>query len=298
MAFNPTTRYASQPTITVCAGRVPNFAHPSFPLTFFYSPSDTVGHLKTKIQVKIRRFYSSRQQIVLKDSKKPLSDDTLTFHEAGINAGDELEVVDLGPQVPRKFAGLLQYAGPIVAHAYLYFLPQFFYGKAIQHSLMQSCVFAMIEVHFVKRILETLFVHRFSRPTVPVLDFAKNLLYYNVLGGIVLAFDLYRQTFSDASPYIEGTIKKSPIFLWACVALWAFFQLSNLSTLLTLRSLRRDGNAKRRLPRGYGTHYLFEALGWMVICLMSGCIAAWLFFLVGTIPAAVRVLDKQRKSKS
>ncbi|KAK7461926.1 hypothetical protein VKT23_008357 [Stygiomarasmius scandens] len=170
-------------TITISAGRVPDFAYPSFPLTFFYSPTDTVGHLKTKIQVKIRRFYKTRQQLVVKSTKRPLLDESQTLQEANIGASDELEVIDLGPQLPWKFAMLVEYTGPLVVHPFFYFLPQVFYGTPIRHSLMQNLVFTMIEIHFLKRILETLFVHRYSRSTISVLSTLKNSLYYHVVGG-------------------------------------------------------------------------------------------------------------------
>lgn len=51
---------------------------------------------------------------------------------------------------------------------------------------------------------------------------------------------------------------------------------SNLSTHLTLRSLRPAGSKKRVLPKGYGfnlvavPNYLFESLEWIAFTLMTG----------------------------
>ncbi|THV01089.1 hypothetical protein K435DRAFT_963749, partial [Dendrothele bispora CBS 962.96] len=291
------------PIITISAGRVPDFAYPSFPLTFLYSPRDTVGHLKTKIQVKIRRFYKTRQHLVIKSSQRPLLDETLTLQEAGVNAWDELEVIDLGPQLPWKFAMLVEYTGPFIIHPFFYFLPQVIYGTPVLHSRMQGVVFAMVEAHFVKRILETLFIHRYSRSTLSVPATLKNSLYYHGLGGFLFALDLYRPKYSATSPYINGTVRDSTAFLWICVLAWAFFQISNLSTHLTFRSLRRPGDITKALPFGYGfgwvscPNYLFEMLAWSVICLLSGNLAAWLFFTAGAFQMTRLALKKHRSYK-
>jgi len=38
--------------------------------------------------------------------------------------------------------------------------------------------------------------------------------------GVALAYDVYRQAFSASSPYIRGTVRDDPRFLWACTSIW------------------------------------------------------------------------------
>ncbi|THV01091.1 hypothetical protein K435DRAFT_423047 [Dendrothele bispora CBS 962.96] len=82
-----------------------------------------------------------------------------------------------------------------------------------------------------------------------------------------------------------------------------FFQISNLSTHLTFRSLRRRGDTTKAVPFGYGfgwvscPNYLFEMLAWSVICLLSGNLAAWLFFTAGAFQMTRLALRKHRSYK-
>ncbi|KAF8825050.1 hypothetical protein HHX47_DHR7000317 [Lentinula edodes] len=82
-----------------------------------------------------------------------------------------------------------------------------------------------------------------------------------------------------------------------------FFELSNLLTHLHLRSLRPSGTKKRAIPTGYGfglvscPNYLFETLGWGVVCAMTGSWAAYLFTTVGTGQMLLWALKKHAAYK-
>ncbi|KAE9407778.1 hypothetical protein BT96DRAFT_971154 [Gymnopus androsaceus JB14] len=289
-------------TVSATANRAPPFARKSLPLTLEISPEDTVENVKRKIQAKIPQFYTSRQRLSLKNDKKSLADET-KLKDIGITDGSELEVKDLGPQVGWRAVYLIEYAGPLLIHPFFYNLPRLFYGTEVVHSDLQRLVFAMVEVHFAKRILETIFVHRFSHGTMPFRNIFKNSGHYHILSGVFLAYDLYRPAFSASSPYIKGTIRDDPQILLACAGLWVFFQLSNLSTHLHLRSLRPAGTKKRAIPTGYGfglvscPNYLFETLAWGVVCAMTGSWASYLFTAVGTIQMILWALKKRAAYK-
>jgi len=289
--------------ITISAGDVPTFARAAFPLTFYYSPNDRVGHLKTKIQVKIRRFYKARQSLVVKSSGRALLQDDMTLSEADIHAGAVLEVNDLGPQVSWKLVSIFQNMGPFLIHPFFYFLPTVFYGTRVVHSELQNLTFSLIELYYMKRIAEGIFVHRFSRGSVTALQLFKSCLHFYVLGGIVLAFDLYRPVFSATSAHIRGTIRDDQAFLWTCVTLWACFLLANSDAHMQLHSLRPRGNEGRSIPHGFGfnlvsfPNYLFESLMWLTVCIMTGSFAAFLFFTVGTGQMMTRAVKQHRAYK-
>ncbi|KAF9069201.1 3-oxo-5-alpha-steroid 4-dehydrogenase-domain-containing protein [Rhodocollybia butyracea] len=289
-------------TVSAAANRAPTFARKSFPLTVETSLEDTVEDVKKKIQSKIPKFYASRQRLSLKSEKKALSDEA-KLADISVSSGSELEVKDLGPQVGWKTVFVVEYAGPLLIHPIFYYLPRLFYSTDVVHSDLQRMVFAMVEAHFGKRILETLFVHRFSHGTMPLLNIFKNSAHYHILSGVFLAFDLYRPVFSASSMHIKGTIRNDQQFLWICAGLWTFFELSNLSTHLHLRSLRPAGTKKRAIPNGYGfgfvscPNYFFETLAWAVVCAMTGSWAAYVFTAVGTGQMIVWALKKHAAYK-
>lgn len=91
--------------------------------------------------------------------------------------------------------------------------------------------------------------------------------------------------------------------LWAGVAFWAWAELSNAITHVTLRNLRpSDQSTKRQIPKGYGfslvtcPNYLFESLGWVAVTVLAGGNwAAALFLAVGTAQMAAWAKKKEKR---
>ncbi|KAI0649168.1 3-oxo-5-alpha-steroid 4-dehydrogenase-domain-containing protein [Trametes meyenii] len=262
----------------------------------------TVRDLKKAIAAKSPKFYPSRQKLTLKGEKKALADN-VTLKDAGIVDGAEVTVKDLGPQIGWRTTYLIEYAGPLVIHPLIYHFPKVFFGGPVQHSVLQKYVYGAVMLHFLKRELETLFVHRFSHGTMPFRNIFKNSAHYHILSGLFLAYSVYSPTFAANSPYIRGTIRENPNFLWACLGLFLFAELSNLKTHLTLSNLRSTDSTKRAIPQGYGfslvsyPNYFFETLAWTAIAVMTGSYAAWLFLVVGTFQMVVWALKKHKNYK-
>jgi len=161
----------------------------------------------------------------------------------------------------------------------------------------------MVMLHYLKRELETLFVHRFSKDTMPARNIFRNSAHYHISGGLLLALDVYRPVYGATSPYIVGTLRDSQNFLWLCLAIYAFAELSNFKTHLILRSLRPAGSRKRVIPHGYGfglvscPNYFFESIVWFTISYMTGSYASWWFFISGTYQMIEWALKKHRMYK-
>ncbi|KAF4596755.1 3-oxo-5a-steroid 4- dehydrogenase [Pleurotus pulmonarius] len=265
----------------------------------------TIRDVKAALASKVKKLYVERQKLSQQGDKKAL-DDALKLTEVGFDARTEecqLSVKDLGPQIQWRTVFIVEYLGPILIHPLIYYLPRVFYGSEVQHSKVQSYVFAFVVLHFIKRELETLFVHRFSHATMPAKNIFKNSAHYHIFSGLLLAYDIYRPKYASASNFIVNTRRDNPQFLNACAAVWLFAELSNLSTHLTLRSLRPAGTGKRGIPYGYGfglvscPNYFFETVGWFVICIMTNSIAAWLFFAISTGQMAIWAVKKHRNYK-
>ncbi|KAF9048866.1 3-oxo-5-alpha-steroid 4-dehydrogenase-domain-containing protein [Panaeolus papilionaceus] len=285
------------------ASKPPSFAR-GFPLTVDVSPNATVADVKAAIAAKFPKFYPARQKVVLKGDKKGLANEVelSTVLGAQLKEG-ELQVKDLGAQISWRTVFLVEYAGPLLIHPLFYYFPKFWYGKSFEHSALQKYVYAFVMLHFIKRELETLFVHRFSNGTMPWFNIVKNSAHYHILSGVFLAADIYRGKFSAASPYIVNTIRDNEKFLYICAGVWAFAELSNLHTHLTLRALRPAGSRKRGIPFGYGfgmvscPNYFFETVAWGVVCVMTGSAAAGLFTVVAAGQMAIWAIKKHKQYK-
>ncbi|KAH9966967.1 3-oxo-5-alpha-steroid 4-dehydrogenase-domain-containing protein [Lactifluus volemus] len=239
------------------------------------------------MSARVLQLYVERQKLTLKGGSKALEDDAI-LAAAGVLDGSEMVVKDLGPQVSWRTVFMTEYAGPLVIHPIFYYLPKALYGDEVQHSQLQKYVYAMVMLHFAKRELESVFVHRFSHATMPLRNIFKNSIHYHILSGLFLAYPIYGPTYSADSLYIRGTLRSNPNFLWTCAGVWLFAELSNLHTHLTLRNLRPLGTKKRAIPYGYGfgliscPNYFFESVAWAAVAYMSGSWAAWLFWAVST----------------
>jgi very-long-chain enoyl-CoA reductase len=259
----------------------------------------TIADVKSAIAKEFPGFYLDRQKITLKDSKNTLPDD-ITLKAAGVAEGGELSVKDLGPQISWKTVFMVEYAGPLFIHPVIYYFPKIFYGGPVHHSMLQRYVFAFVILHFAKRELETMFVHRFSHATMPFMNIFKNSAHYHLGSGLALAYSIYSPVYGAASPYIRGTVRNDPLYIQAGAAIWLFSEISNLITHIKLRKLRPAGSRKRAIPQGYGfnlvsvPNYFFEFLGWLVIAALTGSYVAWIFLVISTYQMYVWAIKKHR----
>ena len=201
---------------------------------------------------------TSRHRISTLDKKVMDPDQTLAFYN--IKDGDKLIFKDLGPQISWRTVFFIEYLGPLLIHPLFYF----WVYKGLKTPL-QTMACLLICIHFAKRELETLFIHRFSHATMPLSNLFKNSFHYWVLSGIAPAYFLYA---SDYNPSLAAPSVDSIAGL-ALVALFAAAEVSNGITHVILRNLRPAGTRIRRIPFGFGfdlvscPNYFFESVAWI-----------------------------------
>ncbi|KAL8789492.1 MAG: hypothetical protein Q9213_001105 [Squamulea squamosa] len=198
---------------------------------------------------------------------------SLPISNTGLRDGSSIYVKDLGPQISWRLVYVLEYLGPLLIHPLLYFL------LPSSPSFLQTLSCTLITLHFIKRELETLFVHRFSSATMPLFNLFKNSAHYWLLAGLNIAFWTYR----SSSPAVG---ESNPWITWPSVALYTLGELGNLNSHIVLRSLRSAGGNERGIPHGLGfelvtcPNYMFEALAWIGICGVTRSLASVLFAVV------------------
>jgi very-long-chain enoyl-CoA reductase len=171
---------------------------------------------------------------------------------------------------------LVEYAGPIVITLLLILFQQQIYGQTAAYNLNQKMGIFMAIAHYVKRELETIFVHRFSNDTMPLLNIFKNSTHYWVFFG---AFTMY---------FLLHPLYTSPAWIseemsFALTALFCIFEFMNFQCHMVLKNLRRPGTTERGIPKGWGfglvssANYFWEALCWLTFALQCHVLGGYFF---------------------
>ncbi|CAI8045894.1 Very-long-chain enoyl-CoA reductase, partial [Geodia barretti] len=131
---------------------------------------------------------------------------------------------------------LAEYAGPLAVYLLFYPRPALVYGTSRAGTDIAVHV-AMVcwTLHYAKRLLETLFVHRFSHATMPLRNLFKNCSYY---WGFT-AFVSYYINHPLYTPPGLGSVQ-----LFAGLALFLVCEYGNFSIHIALRDLRPPGRTR------------------------------------------------------
>jgi very-long-chain enoyl-CoA reductase len=206
-----------------------------------------------------------------------------------------------GPQIGWRTVYIIEYLGPLVFPAlFLYVLRPYLYFDVErplpEPSTLQAIVCCLLTSHFIKREIETIFIHRFSLATMPARNIFKNCAHYWILVGVNISYWVFRPD----SP--TATNNPNPALLYTGLALFIFGELANLNSHLVLRNLRKPGSTERGIPRGFGfglvtcPNYMFEIVAWIGIYLATGLSWSVAFFIVvGTLQMMSWAVKKERR---
>ncbi|KAJ0182497.1 hypothetical protein K1T71_001866 [Dendrolimus kikuchii] len=263
------------------------------------SEDATIKIVKDKIHQSVKKsLYPDRQAIKLEAKGKTLKDEE-TLRSLNIQNGAKLYLKDLGPQISWKNVFLAEYAGPLLVYLWAYQRPWILYGAQDSTPASVATVAAICwSVHYAKRLLETLFVHRFSHGTMPLKNLFRNCAYYWL-------FTLY------VAYHINHPLYTAPCTTCFYVGLVGFIlcELGNLSIHILLKNLRPPGTKVRRVPVPDGNpfsllfnfvscpNYTYEFGSWLFFTIMTKCAPAGLFAAAGFYQMAVWAIGKHRNYK-
>ncbi|XP_013783850.1 very-long-chain enoyl-CoA reductase-like [Limulus polyphemus] len=241
------------------------------------SPTATIQDVKKRIYKTSTKLYPERQALRVDPKGKSLPDET-TLETLSLKDEKVLFLKDLGPQIGWKTVFLWEYTGPLVLYLVTYLRPALLYGveaaSVPKHTVVHLAAMCW-SIHYCKRIIETLFVHRFSHGTMPIKNLFKNCSYYWLFGlyiGYYINHPLYMPPmFGDLQMYLglAGFIKN---------------ELGNLSIHLALKNLRPPGTKVRKVPVPTSnpfTHlfnfvscpnYTYEVMSWVCFTIMTQCL--------------------------
>jgi very-long-chain enoyl-CoA reductase len=183
---------------------------------------------------------------------------------------------------------LIEYFGPILFHVlipllrpYIYIVPPFNYKSASETPMttVQWLLFALFNLHFLKRELETAFLHKFSANTMPMKNVFWNSSFYWGLAGLLAAIECYAPGgFSDRSI--------TPLD-YLGVALYMYGQVCNFTVHVHLAGLRKPGGTEKGIPNCIGSslvtcpNYMFEIIAWAGLILICRSVFAVIFISIG-----------------
>jgi len=260
----------------------------------------TIEELKTKIQEVGKGPYPGRQVLRLEAKGKPIKDSE-TLNSLEIKSGGKLFLKDLGPQIGWSTVFVAEYFGPLVVYLWIYTRPWIFYGDNAASKPYAQAVHiaaACYGFHYVKRLLETIFVHRFSHATMPLRNLFKNCSYY-------WGFTAY------VAYHVNHPLYTAPCNaqVYAGLAAFLFCEIGNLSIHTLFRDLRPLGSTERKIPFPNGNpltklfnlvscpNYTYEFGAWAAFTVLTQCVPAGLFAFAGLYQMSVWALGKHRQYK-
>lgn len=253
----------------------------------------------SKNRLRITYKDASGQNIALDRSK------SLTENGLGDQTKLSLSMKDLGPQIGWRTVFLIEYFGPILIHVLFYYVRSIYGTSQFTPNQTQLVAFWIIILHFIKREYETLFVHKFSNATMPLFNIFKNSGHYWILSGLSMAFFVYRPDnylLSPAKRFLFHVNDFSPLTVYLLVGLWAFAEISNFKTHLTLSQIRSGKDSKKyEIPYGYGfnwvacPNYFFEILSFLFYSILVGNWSSWVFLVVAAGQMWLWAVKKQKR---
>lgn len=224
-----------------------------------------------------------------------LDNDSKTIDSYGLGKEPLLTFKDLGPQIGYRFVFLVEYFGPMAFVGFYYLRPSLIFGSGITKPynwVAEMAVLCWI-THFLKRELETIFVHKFSRPTMPLTNLFKNCSYYWTFGAVI-GYPLCHPDF----------VPPSLMQVYIGLGIFTVSEIGNLICHLMLSNMRpAEGSQKREIPRGFlfdyvaCPNYTFEILSWVGFSIMTQLSFSYLFTLVGFLQMADWAVKKHNGYK-
>jgi very-long-chain enoyl-CoA reductase len=186
----------------------------------------------------------------------------------------------------------VEYGGPILITLGLLLFRKQIYGASVTPlTFRQKIGVGMALFHYIKRELETIFVHRFSNDTMPFMNIFKNSAHYWILFGICSMLFFLKPSVDDSSRFKEIVL----------AGLFLLFELLNFSCHIILKNLRKEGSTERGIPMGCGfgqvscANYLWEACAWTTFALVTKVWGSWLFVGVSTVQMTLWALKKHKR---
>jgi very-long-chain enoyl-CoA reductase len=198
------------------------------------------------------------------------------------------ELKDYGLQISWKYVFIIEYLGGLIMYPYILL-------ENNSNNLYNLSLYIWI-IHYCKRLLETLFIHKFSKSNMPITNLFKNSIYY---WGTSIFLSLIQVNNND-NIYIYKLTNNNIILL----LLWIISELSNFKCHY-IQSISRKKNEYILLNDFLFKYvccpnYTTEICGWIIFSLLSTNIYTFLskllFAIIGGIQMYIWSKNKHKRN--
>uniref|UniRef100_A0A8B9IV96 Steroid 5-alpha reductase C-terminal domain-containing protein n=1 Tax=Amazona collaria TaxID=241587 RepID=A0A8B9IV96_9PSIT len=255
---------------------------------------------KTKEQLCFLDKVNPKPSIKLDPKGNSLRDEEILQH-LPVGTTATLYFKDLGPQIGWTTVFLIEYTGPLFIYFLFYFRMPFVYElderfTSSPHPVVNlACI--CHSFHYIKRLIETVFVHRFSHGTMPLRNIVKNCLYYWGFAAWLAYYINHPLYTPPCNIYVFACLCYSHVNFFVFIA-YGKKQI-NFAVIMFL-----VGSKTRKIP--YPTknpftwlfffvscpNYTYEVGTWISFTIMTQCVPVGLFTLLCFIQMTVWAKDK------
>ena len=226
---------------------------------------------------RIRLYYNGKNGRILLHPRE-------TIQQVGTN---EFYVCDTGPQLPFRFAQLLEYVPCIFIWLIVYIILK---PESNSYVKILSCMWIF---HYCRRAFEVCFVHIFSNATIPIFSILdnssfKNCLYYWTFAGLQSYFGLRSHSYNEQLNLFG-------------IIIYILGEIGNCYSHIKLRLLRPKGSLLHYKPTGFlfdfitCPNYTCEILSWIGFAMCSQTIISILFPICGGSQMILWAHEKREK---
>ncbi|XP_047014673.1 very-long-chain enoyl-CoA reductase isoform X2 [Ictalurus punctatus] len=254
----------------------------------------TIGDIKGLFHRVYPHWYPARQALKLHPKSGELRDDELLQNlPVGLTA--TLYFRDLGPRFGWTMVFLLEYVGPLLIYLLFYFRLPYIYTHP--HTLTPpgpdpavSLACVCHSLHYIKRLMETVFVHRFTHGTLPLGVIIRNCVYYWGFAAW-LAYYINHPLYTPPS-YGRPQIGCALVMFTLC-------EVGNFSIHWSLNTSGGDGDKYRSFPHPSKNpftwlfffvscpNYTYEVGVWVSFSIMTQCVPVAVFTLIGFVQMTI-----------
>nr|XP_035966242.1 trans-2,3-enoyl-CoA reductase-like isoform X7 [Halichoerus grypus] len=145
--------------------------------------TSTIHDVKQKFHKACPKWYPSRVGLQLEQGG-PFLKDYITIQSIAASSIVTLYFTDLGQQVSWTTVFLAEYTGPLLIYLLFYLRIPYIYdmkesSRRFRHPVVHLACFCHC-IHYIRYLLETLFVHKVSAGHTPLKNLIKNFLFNSV----------------------------------------------------------------------------------------------------------------------